>query len=302
MGAPIGERKLGAAGGERKSIQCRGGMPAWIFHWPRAEWGEAEATDRTWTAALTAYRSAASSSVAGPVFQGAARARRGTRKAKIPVPVGNPAQVRAAARACGQRTKTDRIDAAMLTDYGRRYQPKPTPQASRVQPQLVALTQWLKQLVQSQTLTKSQAEHHQDRFVKKQHQALLDYYQTRVFGWQLRKPYRQREKEIAKQPSLKSFLFLFDLLTGHEPERLRAVRRWKQCGRCRPLVPGARWKDWFRWWTSAHFGEAQVGFPVGKICLLQNTIGLSASSLLNQTYDSHPSRSGLAGGLRRCRQ
>lgn len=101
-------------------------------------------------------------------------------KAKILVSVVNPAQVRAAARACGQRAKTDRIDAAMLTDYGQRYQPKPTPQASSVQQQLVALTQWLKQLVQSQMLTKSQAEHHQDRFVKKQHQALLDYYQSQI--------------------------------------------------------------------------------------------------------------------------
>ena len=101
-------------------------------------------------------------------------------KAKIPVSVVNPAQVRAAARARGQRAKTDRIDAAMLTDYGQRYQPKPTPQPSRVQQQLVALTQWLKQLVQLQMLAKSQAEHHHDLFVKKQHQALLDSYQSQI--------------------------------------------------------------------------------------------------------------------------
>jgi transposase len=101
-------------------------------------------------------------------------------KAKIPVSVVNPAQVRAAARACGQRAKTDRIDAAMLTDYGQRYQPKPTSQPSRVQQQLVALTQWLKQLVQTQMVVRSQAEHHQDPFVKKQHQALVDYYQSRI--------------------------------------------------------------------------------------------------------------------------
>ena len=101
-------------------------------------------------------------------------------KAKIPVSVVNPAQVRAAARARGQRAKTDRIDAAMLTDYGQRYQPKPTPQPSRVQQQLVALTQWLKQLIQTQMVVKSQAEHHQDPFVKRQHQALVDYYQAQI--------------------------------------------------------------------------------------------------------------------------
>ena len=76
-----------------------------------------------------------------------------------------------------------------------------------------------------------------------------------------------------------SSVFLTDLLTGHEPDRVRAVWRWKQCGRCRPVVPCARWRDWFRWWTTAHFGEARVGFPVGKICLLQNSTGLSASPL-----------------------
>ena len=83
---------------------------------------------------------------------------------------------------------------------------------------------------------------------------------------------------------MESSLFLSDVLTGHELARVRGVlRRWKQCGRCRPLASSTRWKDWFRWWTSAHFGEARVGFPVGKICLLQNSIGLSASPLRNST-------------------
>ena len=64
-------------------------------------------------------------------------------------------------------------------------------------------------------------------------------------------------------------LFLTDLHTAHEPDRVCAVlRRRKQCGRCRSLVPCARWEDWFRWWITVHFGEAREGFPVGKICLL----------------------------------
>ena len=100
--------------------------------------------------------------------------------AKIPVSVVNPAQVRAAAQALGQRAKTDRIDAAMLTDYGQRYQPQPTPPASPIQHQLVALTQWLKQLIEAQAMAKIQAEHHQDTFVKRQHQELLDCYQSQI--------------------------------------------------------------------------------------------------------------------------
>jgi transposase len=105
---------------------------------------------------------------------------RALHKAKVPVSVVNPAQVRAAAQAQGQRAKTDRIDAAMLTDYGQRYQPQPTPPASPVQRQLVALTQWLKQLIEGKATAKTQAEHHHDLFVRKQHQALLDYYQSQI--------------------------------------------------------------------------------------------------------------------------
>jgi hypothetical protein len=68
---------------------------------------------------------------------------------------------------------------------------------------------------------------------------------------------------------MESPLFLSDLLTAHEPDRVRPVLRCReQCGRLDPLVPCARWRDWFRWWITAHFGEARVGFPVGKICLL----------------------------------
>src|SRR5260221_10996757 len=46
-------------------------------------------------------------------------------KVKIPVSVVNPAQVRGAAQAQGQRAKTDRMEALMLTDYGQRHQPPP---------------------------------------------------------------------------------------------------------------------------------------------------------------------------------
>ncbi len=101
-------------------------------------------------------------------------------KVKIPVSVVNPAQVRGAAQAQGQRAKTDRIDALMLTDYGQRYQPQPTPPASQSQRQLAALAQWLKQLVDAQAVAKTQAEHHEDPFVRKQHKTLLDHYQSQI--------------------------------------------------------------------------------------------------------------------------
>src|SRR5258708_30757278 len=101
-------------------------------------------------------------------------------QAQIPVSVTNPAQVRAAAQAQGKRAKTDRIDAALLTDYGQRYQPKPTPPTTSSQDQLVALTQWLSQLVQAQAVAKTQAEHHEPAFVCKQHAKLMAHFQSQI--------------------------------------------------------------------------------------------------------------------------
>lgn len=101
-------------------------------------------------------------------------------QSNIPVSVVNPAQVRAAAQAQGQRAKTDRIDAAMLSDYGQRFQPPLTPPTSKIQRQLVALTRWLQQLIQAQATAKTQAEHLDDKFVLTQHQSLLDYYESQI--------------------------------------------------------------------------------------------------------------------------
>jgi transposase len=101
-------------------------------------------------------------------------------KTQTPVSVINPAQVRAAARAKGQRAKNDPIDAQGLTDYGQRYQPQPTPPVSKVQRQLNALIQWLQQLTQAKAIAKTQAEHHQESFVRQQHQALIAHYESQI--------------------------------------------------------------------------------------------------------------------------
>lgn len=101
-------------------------------------------------------------------------------RAKTPVSVVNPARVRAATLAKGQRAKNDPIDAQGLTDYGQRYQPPPTPPVSKVQRQLSALTQWLQQLTEAKARATTQAEHHQEPFVRQQHQSLLDPYQSQI--------------------------------------------------------------------------------------------------------------------------
>lgn len=110
-------------------------------------------------------------------------------QAKIPISLVNAAQVRDAAKAQGQRAKNDCIDARMLTDYGQRFQPKPTAPPSQVQQQLTALTLWLKQLILAQASLKTIAEHQDNPFVQKQHQKLLDYHQSQI---------KETEKQIKK--------------------------------------------------------------------------------------------------------
>ena len=100
--------------------------------------------------------------------------------AKIAVSVVNPAQVRAAAKAKGQRAKTDPIDSRLLTEYGQLYQPAPTPPPSATQRKLAALIGWLQQLVEAQAIAKNQAEHHCDEFVRKQQAALFKHYESQI--------------------------------------------------------------------------------------------------------------------------
>ena len=110
-------------------------------------------------------------------------------QAGIRISVINAAQVRDAAKAQGQRAKNDRIDARMLTDYGQRFQPKPTAPLSQIQQQLTSLTVWLKQLILAQSSLKTIAEHQDSPFVQKQHQKLLDYHQSQI---------KHTEKQIKK--------------------------------------------------------------------------------------------------------
>jgi transposase len=44
----------------------------------------------------------------------------------------------------------------------------------------VALTQWLKQLIHGRALAKTQAEHHQDPFVRRQHAKLMTHLDSQI--------------------------------------------------------------------------------------------------------------------------
>jgi transposase len=131
---------------------------------------------------------------------------------QIPVSVTNPARVRAAAQAQGERAKTDQIDARGLTDYGQRYQPEPTPPTSATQDRLVALTQWLKQLIHGRALAKTQAEHHQEPFVRRQHAKLLTHLQS-----QIEMVEKQIEALLAQDAALQQRVTCLDQIPGVGP-------------------------------------------------------------------------------------
>ena len=78
--------------------------------------------------------------------------------AKVPVSILNPARVRHFARAQGQRAKTDNIDAAVLTAYGRALQPKPTAPRTEQEQQLTELVRRRVQLSDALVTQRLQAQ------------------------------------------------------------------------------------------------------------------------------------------------
>jgi transposase len=79
-------------------------------------------------------------------------------RAGVPVSVLNPARVRHFARAQGQRAKTDRIDAAVLSAYGQVFQPKAATPPSAAQEQLTELVRRRVQLLDMLVTQRQQAQ------------------------------------------------------------------------------------------------------------------------------------------------
>jgi transposase len=88
--------------------------------------------------------------------------------AQVPVTLVNPRQVRDFARAKGLLAKTDALDAAVLAEYGRLFQPAPTLARTPSQQRLTALVTRRQELLEMITQEAHRAEHHHDAFVVKQ--------------------------------------------------------------------------------------------------------------------------------------
>lgn len=100
--------------------------------------------------------------------------------ASQPVSVLNPRQVRDYARARGELTKTDRIDAGVLADFGLRLAPDPTPMPSAVSVQLAELVTYRNQLQRTLTQHQNQLEHLQDRHLRADARRLIASLQNRI--------------------------------------------------------------------------------------------------------------------------
>ena len=128
---------------------------------------------------------------------------------KIPVSVLNPAHTLAATKAQGIRAKSDCCDAEALTDYGQRYQPDPTVPVSPELREITELALWLQQLIDQRAVAKTQAEHHDNAFVRQQHQKLLAHYQE-----QIKTVEEKIKKRIRSQPQFQQRLDCLDQIQG----------------------------------------------------------------------------------------
>jgi len=93
--------------------------------------------------------------------------------AAVSVSVVEAGRVRHFARAKGQRAKTDLIDAAVLSEYGRAFEPAPTTAPTAQQTRLAALSTRRGQLLQTRLAEANRAEHYVDKLCLSQSRQLL---------------------------------------------------------------------------------------------------------------------------------
>jgi len=126
----------------------------------------------------------------------------------LEVSVVNPRQVRDFARARGQLSKTDRIDAAILSEYGAALQPAadlaPSPQQLELA-ELVSARQVLIELINAET---SRQEHSTAQVLQRQHRARL----------------QQLQRHLAQLQALIQGFICADAVLSAKSERLQAVQ------------------------------------------------------------------------------
>jgi transposase len=122
-------------------------------------------------------------------------------QAAIALSVLNPARVRHCARAQGQRAKTDRIDAAVLTAYGVSLQPKPPAARTKLEQQLAELVRRRLQLLEILVAQRQQTERLTIPALRRQARSLIrrlerDLAQTESLLTQLREQVAELDERV----------------------------------------------------------------------------------------------------------
>jgi transposase len=105
---------------------------------------------------------------------------RALQTAGVPVSILEAGRVRYFARAQGLRAKTDPIDAAVLSEYGKTFNPAPPPAASPQQQQLAEWSQRRQQLIDLTIIERNHAEHYSDPFRRRQSRQLLGLLEKQI--------------------------------------------------------------------------------------------------------------------------
>jgi transposase len=129
--------------------------------------------------------------------------------AAVPVSLIEAGRIRHFAKAKGLRAKTDPIDAAVLSDYGRAVQPRPTPPRSALQQRLVQLSTRRQQLIEVRVSERNRAEHYSDPFSQKQSKQLLSLLDKQISGCD-----EQLLQLIAQDQALHAKAQRLDLIPG----------------------------------------------------------------------------------------
>lgn len=127
--------------------------------------------------------------------------------AQVPVSIVEAGRVRHFAKAQGQRAKTDPIDAAVLSHYGRTFQPAATPVPSATQSRLADLATRRRQLITTFTAETNRAAHYTDRLSQRQARQLQ----------------RLLEKQIAACDDALAELIAADETLHQRAQRLEAI-------------------------------------------------------------------------------
>ncbi len=114
-----------------------------------------------------------------------------------PVSLLNPVLVRHFARAQGQRAKTDPLDAAVLSAYGRSLQPEPTPPREPAREELRALVHWRDHLKDQLIRTRQTLEHAVPAFVARQQKKLATHLEKQLAAVQ-----KECQSVLARTPQL----------------------------------------------------------------------------------------------------